>query len=189
VWTLLRKQSATKTTLDCVVLFDSGNRKSVTRLRDYSKDDQKLIKGNYAVLADKTGQRKVLAETEFNAVLKYGIEGLTKTIVCPHCKAELLVKYLAEQERTYCEHCDEYIDEGETTTIYECSSCGEEFNREDSADGDSNRCPSCNKFGAISVEDACTSCGLETRRVNAVMCLKCNEYFHEGRDLIQNEIK
>ena len=180
MWTLLRKQSANKTTLDCVVLFDSGNRrKSVNRLREYSKDDQALIKGNYAVLANSRGQRRALTETEYNAVLKYGIEGLTKTVVCSHCKAVILYKDLAGEEKFLCEHCDEYKEEGELTTIYECSSCGEMFSREGSADGDSNRCPSCNKFGAISVEDACPECEDETKQVIAMMCPKCEEYFHE----------
>lgn len=58
-------------------------------------------------------------------------------------------------EGTWCGSCEERVEE--TKPRYECSSCGEEFTREESMDGDSNRCPSCNRFGART-DDACGEC-------------------------------
>jgi DNA-directed RNA polymerase subunit RPC12/RpoP len=49
-----------------------------------------------------------------------------KVITCPGCGA----------------------DQDDCDALYECGDCGETFTREESADGDSNRCPSCNRFAA-----------------------------------------
>lgn len=46
----------------------------------------------------------------------------------------------------------------EPTPTYECQSCGTAFNRNESADGDSARCPECNKFAAKSGNGACPHC-------------------------------
>lgn len=43
--------------------------------------------------------------------------------------------------------------------LYECGECGSPFTRDGSADGDSNRCPDCNKFGGKLADLACPECG------------------------------
>lgn len=43
--------------------------------------------------------------------------------------------------------------------LYECGECGSTFSRGNSADGDSNRCPDCNRFGAKLADLACPECG------------------------------
>ena len=62
-----------------------------------------------------------------------------------------------------CEGCeaeftDEDADQGQGP-LYECGECGTQFTRDNSADGDSNRCPDCNKFGAKMADLACPECG------------------------------
>jgi len=69
----------------------------------------------------------------------------------------------AEAEREVfdfeCQACEHQFNDGdEGGPLYECSSCGTEFTREDSADGDSNRCPNCNKFGAKVADLTCPEC-------------------------------
>lgn len=60
---------------------------------------------------------------------------------------------------TFCPECEAEI--VELTKLYECGSCGEVFGRDDSADGDSNRCPQCNKFAALSEQVQCPECGAQ----------------------------
>jgi DNA-directed RNA polymerase subunit RPC12/RpoP len=57
-----------------------------------------------------------------------------------------------------CEGCEEVTQEEPDDPLYECSRCGERFLREDSYDGDSNRCPGCNVFAARA-GFACSQCG------------------------------
>jgi len=58
-----------------------------------------------------------------------------------------------------CQACDHQFNDGdEGGPLYECSGCGTSFTREDSADGDSNRCPNCNKFGAKVADLTCPMC-------------------------------
>ena len=49
-----------------------------------------------------------------------------------------------------CPTCDKVVAEEEVSDVprYECGDCGDSFSRDDSADGNSNHCPSCNKFAA-----------------------------------------
>ena len=58
---------------------------------------------------------------------------------------------------------------------YECGSCGSEFTRSESADGDSHRCPYCNKFGAKTFDAACPECGEGMDPGLALVCPKCDE--------------
>jgi DNA-directed RNA polymerase subunit RPC12/RpoP len=58
----------------------------------------------------------------------------------------------------YCETCDRVVDEGDAEPGYECGDCGTEFTRENSADGDSNQCPDCNKFASRSETPYCPDC-------------------------------
>ena len=69
----------------------------------------------------------------------------------------------------YCSTCETVVDPGDMDdeSWYECGECGDEFNRDGSADGDSNRCPSCTKFAAKSETQHCGECQeeLEVRAV------------------------
>ena len=58
-----------------------------------------------------------------------------------------------------CDSCDEISPAGDDLlqTLYECGECGTRYTQDASADGDSNRCPDCNRFGAR-VGDACPAC-------------------------------
>ena len=58
---------------------------------------------------------------------------------------------------------------------YECGSCGTEFLRSESSDGDSNRCPNCNKFGAV-LYTACPECGDEVGPGDVIVCPACDEF-------------
>ena len=64
----------------------------------------------------------------------------------------------------WCPDCDEgVVDQGEApwdidSPLYECV-CGTVYNRWYSADGESHRCPDCNKFGAKVADFACELCG------------------------------
>lgn len=59
-----------------------------------------------------------------------------------------------------CSACDyETTEEPEELVLYECSRCGEVYDRESSADGDSNRCATCNVFGALLTRQGCPECG------------------------------
>lgn len=96
------------------------------------------------------------------------------TLHCSNCQAELDVAKAVK--KLYCEKCDEAKDEGDLTTKYECSSCGSEYTRENSADGDSNRCPDCNKFGALQHENVCDGCEEEVLEVDIVECPDCGTF-------------
>lgn len=70
-----------------------------------------------------------------------------------------------------CPTCDKVVAEEEVSDVprYECGDCGDSFSRDDSADGNSNHCPSCNKFAASAETDTryCGECEgeLESRLV------------------------
>jgi len=58
-----------------------------------------------------------------------------------------------------CQSCEHQFNDGdEGGPLYECSRCGQSYTREDSADGDSNRCPNCNIFGAKVADLTCPEC-------------------------------
>lgn len=58
-----------------------------------------------------------------------------------------------------CPQCDETFDECDAETVYECQDCGTTFNRDNSSDGNSHRCPDCNKFAAKLTDNGCPHCG------------------------------
>jgi len=61
-----------------------------------------------------------------------------------------------------CEACEHLFNEDEAGAAkYACSRCGQEFTRDESADGDSNRCPECNIFAALIADMTCPECGSE----------------------------
>jgi DNA-directed RNA polymerase subunit RPC12/RpoP len=86
------------------------------------------------------------------------------------------VEEMAAMICTDCDYCLSLDDDLDPR--YECGSCGEEFNRSESADGDSNRCPSCNKFGAKIADADCPECGEGMERDIALICPRCNSSHH-----------
>jgi rRNA maturation endonuclease Nob1 len=72
----------------------------------------------------------------------------------------------------WCTACDEEIDDPEPG--YECASCGEQFVRSNSSDGESNRCPTCNKFGAKIADVVCPSCFEQVDEQEMASCPRCD---------------
>lgn len=75
-----------------------------------------------------------------------------------------------------CGDCERiFTSDDSDSPLYECGSCGDTYSRNDSADGGSNRCPSCNKFGAkvsdVSCPDGCTS---EPEEWSGDVCVECD---------------
>jgi DNA-directed RNA polymerase subunit RPC12/RpoP len=74
-----------------------------------------------------------------------------------------------------CTSCDWAAeDDADCEPKYECGSCGTEFLRSESSDGDSNRCPDCNKFGS-KLYLACPECEDETQTMDIVHCPICDD--------------
>ena len=57
-----------------------------------------------------------------------------------------------------CRDCDYLSVDKPESPLFECHACGDRFDRDTSADADSNRCPSCNKLGARVADYACPEC-------------------------------
>lgn len=71
-----------------------------------------------------------------------------------------------------CPSCDAVSEE--YVTIYECQQCGDSFTPENSADGDGNRCPSCNKFASKLTDRGCVECEREeTEEIDGGACSGC----------------
>lgn len=84
-----------------------------------------------------------------------------------------------------CEECQELTDEPDPSPLYECGDCGAVFSRDDSADGCSNRCPECNKFGCRVGDNSCPECGSgPMREVTAYECPECGEVYGAREDAI-----
>jgi hypothetical protein len=71
----------------------------------------------------------------------------------------------------HCPDCDALVEEDSIESgLYECGECGDAFTRENSADGESNRCPNCNKFAAKIADHGCPECGTaELEETEAVL--------------------
>ena len=54
-----------------------------------------------------------------------------------------------------CAECGYDPEVDDDNPLYECSACGEEFTREDSANGDSHRCPTCGTFSRRIADHDC----------------------------------
>lgn len=81
-----------------------------------------------------------------------------------------------------CEECGA-LAEDTAGPIYECGECGERYNRDNSADGTSHRCPACGKFGARVADWSCQECGQgEVEEADAYSCSVCGEIV-EGDDM------
>lgn len=60
-----------------------------------------------------------------------------------------------------CSDCEQIVEEGRLSRIYECGSCGTRT--------DERKCPDCNKFAARAEEDGCPDCFAECEEVEAVV--------------------
>jgi len=68
---------------------------------------------------------------------------------------------MSEPDAYICDDCGALVagDEGQDAgPLYECGECGTRYTRDNSADGDSHRCPDCGKFGAKIADHACPEC-------------------------------
>ena len=74
----------------------------------------------------------------------------------------------AAEKVWYCPSCEEVTKE--PVTLYRCNECGTTFSRENSADGNSYRCPDCNKVASELTAHGCPDCeeGNECEEVMAV---------------------
>ena len=74
----------------------------------------------------------------------------------------------------YCLECN-IIGEEEGGPLYECINCGIVFNKENSYDNASHRCPDCKKFSAKVAEMSCSECGEnEVTTIEAIQCDECD---------------
>lgn len=78
-----------------------------------------------------------------------------------------------------CTGCDWFEEDEPESPLYECSSCGTRFDRDNSADGSSHRCPDCNKFAAKAADYACPQCQEEVEQVTAYHCPSCEQLLDE----------
>ena len=75
-----------------------------------------------------------------------------------------------------CTECGLVTDAPSEEPAYECGACGETFTRENSADGDSHRCPHCNRFAGKLHDNAYRDCDGETEEVQAFECSECAQF-------------
>lgn len=75
-----------------------------------------------------------------------------------------------------CTECDHLTTEP-GGSIYECGACDHSFTREDSADGDSNRCPRCGLFSSLLDDESCPECGSQVEETPAFQCRHCEEIY------------
>ena len=74
-----------------------------------------------------------------------------------------------------CQSCDTIVEEPADDPIHDCRQCGNTFVRSQSADGESNRCPECNRFAAKTAHHSCPECEGELQEVEARQCPECNQ--------------
>lgn len=83
------------------------------------------------------------------------------------------------EEVRVCPDCDEPLEDDNTEPRYVCNQCGEEFGKSNSADSESSRCPSCNKFSSRDgeVHEGCSTdiSDAETK----YRCGACSEVYDE----------
>src|SRR6266498_3785859 len=86
-----------------------------------------------------------------------------------------------------CEDCEESFEYAPESPLYECAECGVRFTHEGSADGDSHRCPECNKFAAKIADFGCPQCGDgEVEPFDGHQCPGCDEVFINISDLMEH---
>lgn len=100
------------------------------------------------------------------AAVYYGqpAEGAAPVVKAPEPEPDAVIE---EERGWWCADCEEFTGDEPDGPLYECGDCGTVFNRDNSYDGDSNRCPDCRKFSAKIADFACPNCG-EAEAVPAV---------------------
>jgi DNA-directed RNA polymerase subunit RPC12/RpoP len=72
------------------------------------------------------------------------------------------------------------MDGTDVEPLYECNSCGTMFVKSNSADGESHRCPVCNKFASKVTDTGCVDCGEgELEVIDGYVCEGCDEAFED----------
>ena len=91
---------------------------------------------------------------------------------------------IIEVERWLCAECGALSEETLGEAVYECGTCGTEFPRSGSYDGDSARCPDCGKFSSKLRDDACVDCEVgEVEWITAYECAVCHEVYELPDDV------
>lgn len=75
--------------------------------------------------------------------------------------SKMTVAQIEKTTQLVCPGCNLPAEELDLEPIYECGGCGEIFSRSNSADGDSHKCPGCNKFSTKVTDEGCANCGEE----------------------------
>jgi DNA-directed RNA polymerase subunit RPC12/RpoP len=87
-----------------------------------------------------------------------------------------------------CEECGESSVDANESPLYECQNCGTKFNRDNSADGGSHKCPDCNKFASKLDAVSCSLCDSgPVEEVPAIICRYCEDPI--GEDDHEDHIK
>jgi len=91
---------------------------------------------------------------------------------------------ISTQKETFmaykCQECGA-LSEDVGEALYECGNCGTRFNRDNSADGGSHKCPDCNKFSSKVADFSCVECeDGEVAEVTAYKCDNCEEIHLDG---------
>jgi predicted RNA-binding Zn-ribbon protein involved in translation (DUF1610 family) len=82
-----------------------------------------------------------------------------------------------------CTECGAVMEEENREPLYECSECGTVFNRNNSADGASHRCPDCNKFAAKLSDSSCPECEEgELECAELFICENCGTLFADEKE-------
>lgn len=77
-----------------------------------------------------------------------------------------------------CEECEEVFEETAGVPLYECNECGTIYSKNESADGNSHRCPDCSKFGSKIADDCCALCEEgAVEEIVAAQCPGCQEWY------------
>ena len=95
----------------------------------------------------------------------------------------MIVAEIIKETQRGCPDCQKVGDDIEPEPLYECSSCGDTFSKSNSADGESHRCPQCNKFGAKVSDEGCPECNVELEDMDTYIYK--DETYTDEDDLIQ----
>lgn len=106
-------------------------------------------------------ERAKMWAPKFAAIEKKEVDGMGINSPDPKDNFEVKGNPGEVQDGWHCLECGEYFpDDGNDVDValYECGNCGARFNRNNSADGDSSRCPDCGKFSGKVAARSCPMC-------------------------------
>jgi len=87
-----------------------------------------------------------------------------------------------------CPDCHKVGENIEPEPLYECGTCGNDFTRSNSADGEGHRCPTCNVFSAKISDEACPDCNVELEDLDTYI-YKDKTYTDDDVDDLIKDIK